>query len=477
MRFIKRRLSVLLLVVACCLFSGSLIAADDNNDVLQLCLELYKLEEFLPGIDLLQSSSEGMENNFNYWLYLGLGFQRTGQTENALKAYSKAFEINKTAGNLSSRIRTLRLETKHLDYKKVELADSSKKASYLMSLARKLRKEYQLDRAYRVFLQALNYDSQLLSKDEGFITQAEVFYGLKKSEHAEFFQGLFQLLQGDIENSEKNLKFFLKNPERKPSIYISRAEDSLKKIKSLKETALASANIEKKPAEKDRISALPKIVEERKKPVNNVKTRSQENVDTLDQEISSETGSRFVMPDSGFVEFFAGEVARKMITELSQTDETERKCRLIWELGNSGLQNSEVMSALITQLESPEIPVLTTTLEAIGKIGSPSAGNAVDVLLALIEHDEPLVKFLAIETLGRIKEQPEKVIPVLAKDYAAENDIYLKRHLYYWVNKFGRPGLKILYNELEETPRVDRKPVAELISRITGEKIQALIDR
>lgn len=456
--------------------SASLVETGGSNELLAMCLEFYKWDEYLPGIDLLEQSAEGLEDSFNYWLYLGLGYQRTGQTEKAIKAYEKAYSINSSAGNLSSRIRALRIETKRLDYQKTDLAQNTAKADYLMNLARKLRKEYQLDRSFRLFLQALNYNPDLLGRDEGFITEAEVFYGLKKVAHAEFFQGLFQLMQGDIEHAEKNLNAFLKSQGKKPAIFLARAEDGLKKISMLKEAAVVAKVSERKLAASERITALPGPVKGVKIAVKK-QNDTNENVETIEQEINAEESGRFIVPDSGFVEFFAAEVARKTIAELSQARDVERQCRLIWELGNSRLQNSEVMSALISQFESTEIEVLNMTMEAVGKIGAPSAEAAIDNLIAFIEHEDPLIKFLAIETLGKIKEQPEKVIPVLVKDYAEENDLYLKRNIYYWVNKFGKPGLRVLYNELEATDRIDRKPIAELISRITGEKIQSLIDR
>lgn len=281
---------------------------------------------------------------------------------------------------------------------------------------------------------------------------------------------------GDIEHAEKNLNAFLKSQGKKPAVFVSRAEDGINKIRSLKEAAVAAKVSERKPTASDRITALPGPIKGVK---NAIKKQSDKigNVESIEQEINAEESGRFIMPDSGFVEFFAGEVARKTIAELSQARDTERQCRLIWELGNSRLQNAEVMSALIGQLESTEIEVLNMTMEAVGKIGAPSAAAAIDNLIGLIEHEDPLIKFLAIETLGKIKEQPEKIIPILIKDYAEENDQYLKRHIYYWVNKFGKSGLQVLYHELDGTDRVDRKPVAELISRITGEKVQNLIDR
>jgi len=463
---------LLVLVVFLSVFvtiGASTEASESSSELFKLCMELYKWDEYLPGVDLLERSGEGMENSFNYWLYLGLGYQRTGQNAKAINAYEKASVLNPAAGNLVSRIRTLKIETKRLGDVKSNIDSDRAKAEYLMAQSLRLRKESNLDRAFRTFLQALTYNPELLNKDEGFITQAEVFYGLKKVEYSEFFQGSFQLLQGDLKNAEMNLSYFLKSPGKKPAIFVSRAEESIEKIRALKKVIVSES------------VGFPdvtnKLVANRTKPVEKHAVNNQVNVEAIEQQITAGGRGRFKKTDSGFVEFFAAEVAGKIIAELSQTVESERQCRLIWELGNSNLQTPDVMSALIAQLEATEIEVLNAAMEAIGKIGAPSATSAIDRLISLIEHDDPLIKFLAIETLGKIKEQPEKVIPILAKDYAAENDIYLKRHLYYWVNKFGKPGIQVLYRELEETARVDRKPLAELINRITGERIQTLIDR
>lgn len=52
-------------------FSVSLSFAGNSvsNDLLAMSLEFYKWDEYLPGIDLLEQSAEGMNDNFNYWLY------------------------------------------------------------------------------------------------------------------------------------------------------------------------------------------------------------------------------------------------------------------------------------------------------------------------------------------------------------------------------------------------------------------------
>lgn len=465
---IIRYLTALLLIILSTLPVFSAQLDDKATNALSLALEMFKADEYLPAVDLLKEAEKNLGGNFNYWLYLGLGYQRTGQTEQAIDAYERAGAINPDAGNLPSRIRALKLETKRLKYVAVKLNTDKEKSAYLMAKARQFRKKYLLDQAFRYFLQALMYDKELLKHDEGFITAGEVFYNLKKTEHAELFLGILQFFQGDRDNAEKNITVFLESSPPGAEFLQRRAQEYLQKIQLLKAQAQMASAAEAKA------SAIKIVTQKVNKPPH---ASANQDVEAIEAELELVANARFSEPDSGFVEFFATEVAKKQIAELNRTEEPDKKCRIIWELGNSNLQNPEVMAALNDNLLDEDIGVVSSTLEAIGKIGAPAAVAVIDSLLNLMDHEELTIKFMAIETLGKIKEQPQKVVPVLLRDYIAEKDIYLKRHVYYWVNKFGKPGVNVLYRELEEADRVDRAPIAELISRITGEKVQALIDR
>lgn len=450
-------------------------AAEPQTGLMAQVLDMYKYDQYLPAIDVLEQNAAGNEKVFNYWLYLGLGYQRTGQTAKAITAYEKAAELNPDAGNLASRIRTLRIETRRLDYKHVQLDSPEQKADWLMKLAGSLRREGQEERSLRLFLQAVDYDASLLSNDDDFIRRGEVFYQLKmadKAEHAELYHGIFKFLQGEHETAHKDLQTFLRAAARPVALELL-ARKFIDRIDQVKKSNLAAIQSEPAPAKAPQTASPAASLAARP-----AETRSAaQNLGEIEKQLADSTPKVSSDNDDGFVNRFAEAITSRMIADLAGIEEPQQRCRLLWELGQSRLQKPEIMETLIDELGAEDPRCVTAACEAIAKIGPPAADKAVDGLLKLLDHPEKPLQFLAIELLGKIRSQPDRVLPVLVARYAREQDSYQQRHIYYWVNKFGQPGTEILYRILNDTARVDRKPVAELLSRMTGEKIQDLINR
>ncbi len=464
-----------LLLTALFIASSSFAQSEVTKESLfASALEMFKFDEYIPAADKLEEASD-LKQDFNYWLYLGLAFQRTGQTSRAIVAYENALAISPAATNLKSRIRSLKIETQRLDYKPVVLDTPQKKSEYLFRQAKDLRQNKEYDKAFRSFLQALGYSRRLLAEDDGFLTQGEVFYGLKRVDYSELFQGIFQFYQGNFAASDRNISFFLQSHASAPEFLKRRAEDYLKLLNATKAQIANAFQGEEKPATANLVKT-PQVKTDKVRVANFDKKRDSD-VTALEADIIAESSKRVVMTDSGFAQHFGRELASRYLLEIADETDSEKVIRRIWEIGNIGIHDSEVMQKLTAYLQSEDVSIVLTTLEAISKIGMPSAEISLESVFALLEHEELTVKFVAIENLGKMRANPQKVIPRLAKEYAREKDQYLKRHLYYWVNKFGKPGVKVLYEILEDAARVDRRPVAELISRITGEKVNELINR
>ncbi len=472
---------IFLLLFSTLLFAATGTPAAENpgsRDMLLLALDMFRYDQYLPAIDLLEQNADTNQTNFNYWLYRGLGYQRTEQTKKSLQAYERASALNPSAANLQNRIRALHLEIEQKGFKEVSLDTPVQKAEWLMHQAEKMRTARKEDLSLKYFLQAVDYNSELIDKNKDFISRGEIYYRLKsadKAQYAELFHGIFKYLQNDLPAAEIDLQTFKKTTSRPPALE-KLAEKYLALIEENRpqETASTADNTPVSTSPADSASPQPAKTRIEIEPETTDVVAIPDQVEFIESSISD---SRNVADDESFVVRYAAETAKSMLESLANTEDVQPRCRLIWELGETGLQNPEIMQALAGELANEDPKVVRTACEAIAKIGMPAARAAVAPLLEIIKSDDKAMQFNAIELLGKLKAMPERVIPALVSCYAREDDIYLKRNIYFWVSKYGNPGAQVLYKLLENTARGDRRPVAELISRITGEKIQELIDR
>ena len=458
---------------------------------LQLVLDMFRYDQYLPALDLLEASEDTHRDDFNYWLYRGLGYQRSAQTRKALAAYEKAAKLNTAAGNLQNRIKALQIEIEQKNFRDSSLDTPAQKAAWLFAEAEKLQNRKKEEQAFRYYLQAVDYDPALIKNDNGFISRGNTWYQLKlndKIAHASLFLGIFKYLQNETTAAAADLQKFMQSSPRPPAlermatIYLKRLEENSGQKTVAKPELVSNPNNDAAASTPSAVLTDPLIVEVVSEAGKAGKTdkparMSREEMQQLAEIEGNISENRPTEEGKDFVVRFATAMADKMIDQLAETEDIPARCRLIWELGETRLQNSEIMKALAGELAHEDPRVLRTACEAIAKIGMPTAIKAVTPLLAILETDDKAIQFNVIELLGKLKAMPEKVIPALARTYSREDDIYLKRNIFFWVNKFGKPGVEVLYRVLDNTARVDRKPVAELISRITGEKIQELLDR
>ena len=69
------------------------------------------------------------------------------------------------------------------------------------------------------------------------------------------------------------------------------------------------------------------------------------------------------------------------------------------------------------------------------------------------------------------------LIPVLIEKHESELHDDMKKHYAKCGSYFGKQGLDVAYKMLMESTRIDRKPIAEYIHNITGEKVETLMNR
>ncbi len=495
-RVIMNKQKFFLLVIAVLFFLllpiQNLLAQDETDNVLDLALDMFKFDQYLPAIDLLEENLESQKEEFNYWLYLGLAYQRTRQYDKALDSFKQASKLNPNASNLKTRIKNLNAI---IDDKGTIIKDfktDSEKASWLLQEAESLRNSNKEEKAFRTFIQAVEYNANVLGNDKDFVRRGTVYYRLKLEEKAEFsllFYAIFKYFEGNISESYRIIYKFVNDNSNKPLAIrrmakyylekITEANDRQKdidqaekeeRIKIAEEKKLAAKNKQKQNEKQNQKKQI-QIADGTKK---QKKTREKQDVDELEQKIKEETFN--YKEDFDFIEKYSNYLALEKSKEYFGITDMKRKKQIIWEIAQTSSQSDETMNVVIDGLTQNNIEFVQNSVYALRKIGLPSADKAMPTLLSLAESERPDFRYLAVEAIGKIKTQPELVIPKLIEVYNSEKNDFLKKHYVRCATNYGKIAQTIGYKILDEHTRLEREPIAKFIHDMTGEKIEDLIN-
>lgn len=488
-RYLLPALMVILLIFTSANYS---YAQDDSEGILPLVLDMYKYEQYLPAIDILEAEQEKLKDVFNYWLYLGLAYQRTNQLEKALSAYEKASKLNEEATNLAIRIKNLKKAISDADKTQIkDFKTDNEKAAWLFELADAQRDNKEKEeKAFRIFIQAVEYNIQYLSNDKGFVRYGVAYYKLKVKEKAEcskLFYAIYKYFEGEIPEAYKLIKEFKNSDEEKSLAILKMENEYFKKLaeasnemKELEKAEKEYAKQQKEELERARLAALEKEstnTSSNTETSSNKPSRKERSTDIreLEEEINENTfGYR---NDKSFLKSYANEVAEIKAAEFMSTGDVKTKKELIWEMGHTGSQSESVMNCIIEGINMQNLDVLANCTQALMRIGSPSADRAVPSLVNLLDSERPGIRLAAIDAIIELKSGTELVVEKLVQKYDAEENEYIQGRYAECVKLLGEPALEAVYRKLNEAPRLERKPIATLINKVTGEKVQDLINR
>lgn len=98
-----------------------------------------------------------------------------------------------------------------------------------------------------------------------------------------------------------------------------------------------------------------------------------------------------------------------------EADKSAELYKSRWDAARAAI----VVPPLINCLEVPDTAVLYRTMSALVRIG-PESQQAIDAVIKLLPHPDPVINDRAIYTLGRIGlRSPERVIPALVRASSA----------------------------------------------------------
>ena len=465
-------------------YNNILLAQEESGEVLPLALDMFKFDQYLPALDMLEANVEANKENFNYWLYIGLARQRTKQLNKALEAYETALKLNPDANNLKIRINNLKKSISNIDAAQIkDFKTNEEKSKWLLDEADSLRREKKEEKAFRTFIQAVEYDVKLLGNDKNFVRRGVVYYKLKvedKAEYSKLFYAIFKYFEGEITEAYNIIKEF-KNDGSKKSLAIQYLEKNY--YKKLAEANNQQKDYEmaereerrQKQLEAEKAKLAKAELKDKKDKTSTDRKNQKEDIRDLEKEISQ--GTFTYEDDHRFEVKYFTELNKFKIEEYFNVTDPRRKRQIIWELGQTGSQDEEIMNVIIDGLKQETIDYMFVSTDALVKIGMPSAEKAYPVLYNVLDSERYDFKQIAMDALGRLRVHPDQVVPKFISLYSEETSESFRKNYSRAAERFGKVALDIAYKILEEKSRVDRKPVAEFIHDITGEKVDDLVNR
>ena len=475
-------LAVFVFLLPCC----NLMAQEGSNEVLALALDMFKFDQYLPALDMLEANAESQKDNFNYWLYIGLARQRTKQLNKALEAYETAYQLNPDANNLKVRINNLKNAISKIDAALIkDFKSNEEKALWLLEEAESLRKEKKEEKAFRTFIQAVEYDVKILGNDKNFVNRGVIYYKLKnedKAEYSKLFYSIFKYFEGEISEAYSLIKEFKNDNSKKPlaiqnmeNYYFKRLAEANNQQKDYEIAEREERRQKELAAQKEKQAKAEAKTKTDKKESSSKNQENKEDIRKLEREIGE--GTFTYTDDRSFEMKYFSELNNLKIEEYYSSKDPKRKRQIIWELAQSSTQKEETVDIIIDALKQDDIDFIMTATDALTRVGLPYAEKAYPILLSSLESEHYDVKYMAIDAIGRIKFHPEQVIPKMISLYGEEYSVDFRKNYIWAAKKYGQTALDIAYKVLEEKSRIDREPVAQFIHDITGEKIEDLMNR
>ncbi|HAE40720.1 MAG TPA: hypothetical protein DCG57_19120, partial [Candidatus Riflebacteria bacterium] len=164
-----------------------------------------------------------------------------------------------------------------------------------------------------------------------------------------------------------------------------------------------------------------------------------------------------------------------LLSDYERETDAETKHGILWRIGVIQQPFPEVIEKFSGLMAEGDIETIYATLEALDKIGLPGAENCVGDLYRLLDHNDLRVSFRAIQSFRRMPMQGAKVIPKLFNIYQNENHAIRKNLVVMAFKSYGEDGVAILNAMIKAAPGPNKRPIAEIISILTGESVEDII--
>jgi tetratricopeptide (TPR) repeat protein len=461
--------------------SANFIFAADNAAVLNQVQELIKQKDYAAAKGLLAQRLKTDRNSYKLWLALGYVYESDNDYEQALKAFIRASELQTGIDGLATRIIRLQELVKSQPKKKIDSnsADAQGKARNLLINARYKHSFKEYLEAYQLFIQAVELDRSILARDYGFINNGLAYFKENANQpEIQFYLGAYNFYAGLYPKADDMLSDYIREYPK------GQHSDTAKSLLQECRDIVAQA----KAAEAAEIAALAAAEADRSR------VASQEQNKTEDATQATADGAKpYVVaietpefateqiyqeiPDGESLEIV--EAKAKVIALLGEFDretDSEKKYGILWRIGVIQQPFPEVIEKFSSLMAGGNIETIYATLEALDKIGLPGAENCVGDLYRLLDHRDVRVTFRAIQSFRRMPMQGARVIPKLFNIYQNEKHEIRKNLIVRTFQSYGEDGIAVLNAMVKAAPGDNKKPIAEIISILTGESVDDIIN-
>lgn len=451
--------------------------APDNG---KISPALVKVKEFLrakqsdKAVAFLLEELKKQPGNAQYLYALGYTYEINREPQKALEAFKQAYRLNPEFPGLSIRIRKLESS---LESARAASADEStlpeeqKKARSLFREALKEKGLGNFDKAFALFADCVALDIGYLGgNDEGIIVTALNHYESKlqdgKDPSATVFCNIYRFFRGDRDIAEKELSSFLAT---KPTPELAAiAEKWLGIIRSQQTTEkdliiTYLAEKKRKLIEQENEKAKQAVAIGPKAPPASAPVKS------IDSHPAPEQPS--VIDGGQIGSYVQGDEFKKnprFVRALETIGDSDPKIAALaaYQLGTFRRTTPEAVQGLITAMSSSNMNLKITALEALRKIG-PEADAAVPAVVSWLDGDAPWMKIQGMLCLGKIRTQPQIVVPPVLKCLASDNrtvSLNARRTLLI----YGKDALPYLKEALESTTTGQKAELEGIIAEIHG---------
>jgi tetratricopeptide (TPR) repeat protein len=442
---------------------GSTAFATEVSDTLNKVQGFIQQKNYEGARSLLIDKLKAYQNEYKLWLALGHVYEAEENFDMALKAFMYASELKTNIPGLSDRIIRLQEVVKNNNGTKRTKESQSliDKARYLVSFGKKLE-------GFKTFFEAVEADRSILSSDYGLIREGLYYFEENQNQlpEADFFLGAFNYYAGQYSKAVKYFENFIDANEPSPRQEDAKRllQESREIIRGLKSQAPVTAKVEKpiKPATPSK-KPDEKSPQKPKLPPPSIEGSTQ-----ITEKYSEESGESFAIT-------LAKNKALKLLEEYDRETDERKKLQIIWRLGLIRLPLPEVMAKFAEFLGSDDIQTTIATLEALTKIGQPGAKICAPYIIVLLDHSDYRIKWYTVRTLSALPLAADKAIPRLLKIYKNESRASRQGLVVDTVYAYGDRAKAILRKMLSEALGPNKRPIAEILSVLTGENIEVLI--
>lgn len=443
------------------LLLASALQAAEVKSVITDVQNLMKNKEFGAAKDLLNRQIKLNKTSYKLWMALGYVLEIENDFKQALVAFERASELKPGIDGVAVKINRMR-ELAKIQPTKSDLPESEK----LFFKSRVFDSQSKTYEACKLFVEAIELDRSLLAKDFGLIEKGLAFFQENPDlPEQKFYLGTFYFFAGHYSPAETILgEYVTKHPDG-PKLKL--AQKYILECKEIVAQILATnAPAQVQIATESGLIAV--------KTVDSPDTSSEAPVETQVWQVE-ETPANSTEAEPLEVTY-ARQKAIRLLNDYDGENDEEKKLGIIWQIGLLRLPFPEVMTSFTKFLESDNIETIFATIEALEKINLPGAQTCLRQLYNLLDHKNAVVVFRALKAFTKLPMDANRLVPKLFLVYQKQKLSIRKQMVANTLKAYGQESIDILNGMLKAAEGPNKRPLAEVLSILTGKDVENIIN-